>query len=225
MEKPVNFELILGFNITASVSNGGADKATVDKTSDGYYTGYQATFVFTSLNSNYISGIKINNTDITISASSSVPATFTPITGCQYKAYRNANNQVTVIVTNLTQNTTITAINSTISTSVSGGSGTTATVATTLASGGPQYTYTFTSYENYYINRITINGTQITISDTTNTNFNTAGNTSYYCYRNQNQVILVVKDIIQNTNIIGYYDTLFTVTSANPTLVLQDTTT
>ena len=213
------------YGITASVSNGGADKATVDKTSDGYYTGYQATFVFTSLNSNYITGLTINNANITISASSTASGNFTQTTGCQYKAYRNAGNQVTVIVTNVTQDTTITAINSTITPSVSSGSGTTATVAATSASGGPQYTYTFTSYENYYINRITINGTQITISDTTNTNFNTAGNTSYYCYRNQNQVILVVKDIIQNTNIIGYYNTLFTITSANPTLVLQDTTT
>ncbi len=213
------------YNITVNVSNGGADKATVDKTSDGYYTGYQPTFTFTSLNSNYITDLEINDTPVTISASSTAPSSFASTTGCQYKAYRNAGNQVTVIVTNVTQDTTITAINSTITPSVSSGSGTTATVAATSASGGPQYTYTFTSYENYYINRITINGTQITISDTTNTNFNTAGNTSYYCYRNQNQVILVVKDIIQNTNIIGYYNTLFTITSANPTLVLQDTTT
>lgn len=217
----------IGYDITSSITNGGADKATVDKSSDIYNIAQntQNTFTYTSLNSNYITGLTINNANVTISASSTAPGNFTQTTGCQYKAYRNAGNQVTVIVTNLTQNTTIIAINSTISPSVSGGSGTTATVAATSASGGPQYTYTFTSYENYYINRITINGTQITISDTTNTNFNTAGNTSYYCYRNQNQVILVVKDIIQNTNIIGYYDTLFTVTSANPTLVLQDTTT
>ena len=153
----------VGWNISASVSNGGVDKATVDKTSDIYTIAQntQHTFIFTSLNSNYISSISINNANVTISASSTAPGSFTQTTGAQYKAYRNARNQITVIVTNLTQNTAIVATNRNIAVSLASGSGDKATLENTLAAGGPNFTYTFTANAGNYISTISINGVSI----------------------------------------------------------------
>ena len=96
----------VGNSITASVSNGGDGKATIDKTSDYYVlnSGTQHTFTYTSYDNYYISSVTINNAKAPILESA--PAEFLPTTGCSYKCYRNGA-QVIVIVTNITQATTI----------------------------------------------------------------------------------------------------------------------
>ena len=225
-----NINDYIGYSIIANAENSGSDKVQIDKTSDNYIvnSGNQHTFEFTSVNSSYINDLTINNVGgLAISPSSTVPASFAQTTGCQYKAYRSANNQVTVIVTALTQNTTITVNNDVITPSITNGSGTTATVATTTANGYPQWVYTFTSYTNYYINTLNVGGTTISfIPESDPGDFTTNGNCQFKCYRSNNQVIVIVNALYNNTNIVGTYATLWTVSSnkASLTISQQDTT-
>ena len=88
------------YGITASISSGGADKATVDKTIDGYYTGYQPTFTYTSSTNYYIDSITISTDPIEIYES--YESTFRSNSGYQYKCYRDTN-KVIVVLTNLTK--------------------------------------------------------------------------------------------------------------------------
>ncbi len=103
-----DFNNQIGYNISASVSNDNADKATIDKSSDFYMIAQntQHTFIYTANAGYSISMVKINNAIVAISEVQ--PEEFAYAVGCEYKCFRD-QNQVYVIVTGLWEDVTIEA--------------------------------------------------------------------------------------------------------------------
>ncbi len=90
-------------------------------------------------------------------------------------------------------------------------------------------TFTYTANTNYYVNKITVNNGSTTISlpisSTTPANYTTATGFNYKCYRSGDKVLVSVTNITKNLNIVGSTALLYSVSSKNSDLVLQDQTT
>ena len=214
--------------ISASISNPDTNKATVDKTSAVYEpnSGTQLTFTFTGLSHYYFNSITINGSTATIS--NSIPSTFSNITGGQYKCYRSAN-KVIVIVTNLTQDMSIVGgyfkNGGIVKASITGGGDNKATVDKTQEDCinylNMQSTFTFSTFGQYYIGEMRINGTLIEISDSVS-GFSTISAGKYKCYRVNNKVIVTVTDLTADMNIVATCtEALVTISSFDPTLELK----
>ena len=87
---------------------------------------------------------------------------------------------------------------------------------------GAQHAFTYTANNKYYINSITINGSSVTIAETAPGSFSTVSGAQYKCYRNNNQVIVILTNLTQNSTIVGNATSLFNLSSNNSTLVIQD---
>ena len=218
------------YTVTGSIENPDTSIATVSPTSFNYPVNATSAddISFQGIGNGEIVGVKINGTSITIKASD--PGSYTAMTGCEYRCYRS-DKYVYVYVRKVTSNISITATHNAIvvSASLTSADSNKATLDKTsgscMANSGAQLTFTYTAQPNYYINTIKINGNNITISETAPASFSSTTGTQYKCYRSANKVIVIVTNLTKSTTIVGTYATLWSVTSNDPTLVLQDTTT
>ncbi len=204
---------------TASNSNGSANTSTNVYMNSSTDTG---TITFTSKANGYFNAISIDGNNVPIAASQ--PSSYTTLTNvCEYQCWRYSNTQVRVVVRNLKKTFIINGTLHVISPNVTGGSDSTATVATTTANGYPQWVYTFDAKTNYYINTLNVGGTAVNdIPHTDPGDFTTNANCQFKCYRNNNQVIVIINALYNNTNIVGTYATLWSVTSNKASLTISE---
>ncbi len=217
-----NFYYEVKANTSGSGSGGSVSTSSINYTINA---STESSITYTSSNSSYFTTITIDG--IAVPIEGSAPSSFTSITPCQYKCYRNNNNKVVVVIKSLTKGFTITGTFATITATISSGSSSTATVATTTANGYPQWRYTFDAKTNYYINTLNVGGTAVNdIPLTDPGTFTSNGNCDFKCYRNNNQVIVIINVLKNNTNVTGTYATLWSVTSNKSSLTIseQDTT-
>ena len=85
--------------------------------------------------------------------------------------------------------------------------------------------FTYTADPKYYVDSITINNQLVGILDSQPGSYSNVTGGQYMCYRNGNQVIVTVTNLTQAMTITGSANSLFDLSSNNPTLLIQDTTT
>ena len=87
---------------------------------------------------------------------------------------------------------------------------------------GTQHTFTYTSYDNYYISSVTINNAKAPILESAPAEFLPTTGCSYKCYRNGAQVVVIVTNLTQGTTIRGVCSSLWSVTSNKASIVIQE---
>lgn len=204
------------YSVSAKIS-GGTTNASVSISGSPTMT-----VTYTSKASGYFNVITIAGNPIDINASE--PGTYTTITNyCNYKCWRSSNTQITVSLQNVARSFTVMGTVHNITPSVTGGSDSTATVATTTANGYPQWVYTYDAKTNYYINTLNVGGTAVnTIPESDPGDFTTNANCQFKCYRSNNQVIVIINALYNNTNIVGTYATLWSVASNKASLTISE---
>ena len=90
---------------------------------------------------------------------------------------------------------------------------------------GSELIVTYTASTGCYVNSITINNQSVEILDSQPGSYLNVTGGQYMCYRNGNQVIVTVTNLTQDMTITGSANSLFDLSSNNPTLLIQDTTT
>lgn len=87
---------------------------------------------------------------------------------------------------------------------------------------GTPLTFKYTSNTNYTVNKITINGTAITIGQAKQADYLFGVGTEYKCFRSGREVYVIVTRLWQNLTIIGYADYDFVVTPACSDLTIEN---